>query len=305
VFIFAGPHNWVEFRYFASRMPARWGPLRTFFLTAIIGTIVLTAAFIVLAVVARDAGWERNPNALLDATAAWNSTVILWIAALVALRHRPRAAAVGAAERGRRWLLPLAVGFACVAGVWLEPVWWSVGLVYLHPLVALWFLDREIARRRPAWQRAYRRCLLALPAALALLWWRLADAPPLAGSDLVSMMLATTITQHAGSDVVTGVSSHALVSTHTFLEMIHYGVWIVAIPVVAMGAKPWDLADTPIARKSAAWKWGVAALGVIGLVIVVVLWGGFLVNYPLTRDLYFTIAIGHILAEVSFLLRLP
>ena len=52
-------------------------------------------------VVARDAGWQRNPSALLDATAAWNSAVILWIAALVALRHRPRSAA-GAAERARQ-----------------------------------------------------------------------------------------------------------------------------------------------------------------------------------------------------------
>lgn len=26
VFLFAGPHNWLEFRYFLNRMPARWGP---------------------------------------------------------------------------------------------------------------------------------------------------------------------------------------------------------------------------------------------------------------------------------------
>ena len=29
VFLFAGPHNWIEFRYFLSRMPAHWGPLRS------------------------------------------------------------------------------------------------------------------------------------------------------------------------------------------------------------------------------------------------------------------------------------
>ena len=42
----------------------------------LLGEGALTAAFIALAVVARDAGWQRNPSALLDATAAWNSAVI-------------------------------------------------------------------------------------------------------------------------------------------------------------------------------------------------------------------------------------
>jgi hypothetical protein len=27
VFLFAGPHNWIEDRYFLSRLPGRWGPL--------------------------------------------------------------------------------------------------------------------------------------------------------------------------------------------------------------------------------------------------------------------------------------
>ena len=29
VFLFAGPHNWIEARYFLTRLPARWGRLRT------------------------------------------------------------------------------------------------------------------------------------------------------------------------------------------------------------------------------------------------------------------------------------
>ena len=28
VFLFAGPHNWIELRYFLTRTPARWGRLR-------------------------------------------------------------------------------------------------------------------------------------------------------------------------------------------------------------------------------------------------------------------------------------
>src|SRR5439155_16744773 len=49
VFLFAGPHNWLEFRYFLTRLPARWGRLRSFFLLAFAGMIGLTVAFALLA----------------------------------------------------------------------------------------------------------------------------------------------------------------------------------------------------------------------------------------------------------------
>lgn len=34
VFLFAGPHNWIELRYFMARLPGRLGPLRGFFIVA-------------------------------------------------------------------------------------------------------------------------------------------------------------------------------------------------------------------------------------------------------------------------------
>ena len=37
---------------------------------------------------------------------------------------------------------------------------------------------------------------------------------------------------------------------------------------------------------------------------ILLLWGAFLTNYPATRDIYFTVAMLHVLAEVPFLLRL-
>lgn len=304
VFLFAGPHNWVEFRYFISRMPARWGSLRAFFVTAITGVLTLTAAFIVLPALARRYAWDGP--ALGAASSVWNSALVLWIAALVALRDRDKLRRAAGRESATEnapanpWLLPMAVAWLLVAGVWLCPAAWDLGIVYLHPLIALWFLDREIARRRPAWQQTYRRCLLAIPAALAVLWWRLADSPPLVGDDMLTMR----ITRHAGAEILTGISSHALVATHTFLEMIHYGVWVVAIPLVAMRSAPWDLTDAPLSRRSPVWRTLIAAAAVGGLLIVLGLWGAFLVDYPLTRDVYFTVAIGHILAEASFLLRL-
>ncbi len=33
--LFAAPHNWMEARYFLTRLPSRWRPLREYFLVAI------------------------------------------------------------------------------------------------------------------------------------------------------------------------------------------------------------------------------------------------------------------------------
>ena len=38
------------------------------------------------------------------------------------------------------------------------------------------------------------------------------------------------ITQHAGAQLLPNISSHVLVTTHVFLEMLHYGVWLIALP---------------------------------------------------------------------------
>src|ERR1700690_1965685 len=45
VFLFAGPHNWLEMRYFLTRMPARWGRLRGFFALAFAGIFGFTASY--------------------------------------------------------------------------------------------------------------------------------------------------------------------------------------------------------------------------------------------------------------------
>ena len=68
-----------------------------------------------------------------------------------------------------------------IAVNWLWPLAWALGLVYLHPLMALWFLDREIGRMQPAWRPAYRGSLLLVPLCLAALWWNLAGSPNLPG----------------------------------------------------------------------------------------------------------------------------
>jgi hypothetical protein len=178
------------------------------------------------------------------------------------------------------------------------PAQWSLLLAYLHPLLAFWLLDRELRRSRPQWRPALHFCLACLPLLLFALWWRLYDAPPLPGSD----ELTQRITQHAGAGLVP-FSSHLLVSTHTFLEMLHYGVWILAIPPIELRGPPWRLATVPLARRSSFWRWGVAAFLCISFLVVVVLWGCFLADYATTRTVYFVVAMAHVYAEVPFLLR--
>ena len=48
IFAFAGIHNFMEFRYFAARMPLRWGRSRLYYSVGIGGVIVLAAAYLTL-----------------------------------------------------------------------------------------------------------------------------------------------------------------------------------------------------------------------------------------------------------------
>ena len=48
----------------------------------------------------------------------------------------------------------------------------------------------------------------------------------------------------------------------------------------------------------------MTALLLVGLLVVVVLWACFLLDYGTTRYVYFVVALLHVLAEVPFLLRM-
>jgi hypothetical protein len=289
VFLFAGPHNWAEARYFLGRLPARAGKLWVFFLTSFLGIIGLTAAFAAVPWLTRLGGW--GPDAWLTAVAVWNTALIGWVLLLVRMRSRQNP------RRDWGWVTPVAL--LALACNWLAPLGASLGLVYLHPLMALWILDRELLRTRPGWRRAYHLCLPVLPLLAVALWWRLHDAAPLPGDD----ELSRAITGHAGADVLAGVSSHFLVALHTFLEMVHYGVWVVAIPLIGWRSAPWRLMTIPAARRSPGWHRAVAALLLVSLAVVLLLWVAFLADYTTTRHVYFTVALLHVLAEVPFLLR--
>ncbi len=123
------------------------------------------------------------------------------------------------------------------------------------------------------------------------------------------------ITQHAGAQLLPNVSTHLLVSVHVFLEMLHYGVWLIALPLIAPLAKSslgppaqrsaiWEVKAVPLARHPRGFPKLVATALAFGVFLVAVLWLGFSVDYSTTRDVYFTVAIAHVLAEAPFLLKM-
>src|SRR5207249_11468150 len=81
VFLFAGPHNWFEARYFLMRLPARFGRSRNFFVVAFAGIGLLTLTYLSLPALYYSKLWSGNNWP--DAIATWNTFLILWIAALV------------------------------------------------------------------------------------------------------------------------------------------------------------------------------------------------------------------------------
>jgi hypothetical protein len=292
LFLFAGPHNWFELRYFLMRLPVRFGRSRNFFLTAFAGLGVLTLTYVSLPFLYNAALWSEEAGYLV--LASWNTALLFWLALLVWLRSRQKPRA------NWKWTIPVALALCSLN--WLGPDLFSLAIVYVHPLIALGFLDRHIRRTRPEWLRAYRRCLLLVPLVLAALIWQLSRTAPLADDN----GLFWRITQHSGAEVLPQVSSHMLVSVHLFLEMLHYGVWIIALPLIGRigSARFWEVRTVPIARHPKGFPRIVAALLIVALVAVGVLWFGFSIDYSTTRDVYFTVAIAHVLAEAPFLLRM-
>lgn len=289
IFLFAGVHNLMEFRYFAARMPVRWGRSRMYYSVGIGGVIVLAVSYLLLYFSSDNWLWSGDTAAYLSLS--WNSAFIFWIGLLLYLR--------GKQKRGDwSWAVPLVLLIAAAA--WAAPQFWSLSLVYLHPLIALWFLERQIRRTKPEWLRAYHLCLASIPIFVGVLWLALA-----AQSNLPEeTRLFWRIAQHAGSEILPGISNHLLVATHVFLETIHYFVWLLLIPLVDPRAVPWRLNDVPLFANSKGIPKLFIAFCVLAVAVVFTLWFGFAVDYTTTRDIYFAFAIGHVLAEFPFLIKM-
>lgn len=289
VFLFAGPHNLVEFRYFVMRLPARFGKSRDFFMVAFGGIFLLTSAYLSLPALFYAGVWSGKDWPTM--IGVWNTLLLLWLATLVWMRGRQR--------RGRDWAWAWPVAFTLISMNWLAPELFSLALVYLHPLVALWFLERQLRRSRPEWLGAYHRCLALLPLLIAAMCWQLSSTTSLAQDN----GLAWRITQHAGAELLPRVSSHLLVSLHVFLEMLHYLVWLLVLPILGATGGFLSLKTLPLVRHPRGFPNLIAAAIVVAIFMVGLLWVGFAVDYPATRDLYFAVAIAHVLAEAPFLLR--
>jgi hypothetical protein len=304
VFLFAGPHNWFELRYFLMRMPVRFGKSRNFFLTAFTGIGFLTVTYVALPLLYNFRLWPDEAWSTI--LASWNTLLLIWLGLLVWLRGRQRS------RRDWSWAIPVALALSSLN--WLGPEFFSLAIVYLHPLVALWFLDRHLRRTRPEWLRAYHSCLCLLPLLLLGMFWQLSQTPALPDDN----GLFWRITQHAGTQLLPGISSRLLVSVHVFLEMLHYGVWLIALPLIAPLAKSsggpspaahnrdWlrYVKTVPLARHPNGFPKLVVTVLAFGLLVVAMLWFGFSMDYSTTRDVYFTVAIAHVLAEAPFLLRM-
>jgi hypothetical protein len=289
IFLFAGIHNFFEFRYFLARMPIRWGKSKIFYSVGIGGTILLTGIYLLIYFGSGNWLWSLTDYAIV--VACWNTLFILWFALLFFLRGK---------QKRKDWSFGFAVAFLVCSIAWMFPNYWSLSLVYIHPFIAMWFLERQIRRTKPEWLKAYHFCLATIPLFILGFWFTLSNQPDLSEEN----RLFWRITQHAGSAILPNISSHFLVSLHVFLETIHYAVWIILIPLIDFRAIPWKINEIPLFSKDSGFPKLVVAILMISVMLTICLWLGFLADYTLTRDVYFAFAMAHVLAEMPFLIKM-
>ncbi|MBX9687306.1 MAG: hypothetical protein K2X27_11430 [Candidatus Obscuribacterales bacterium] len=292
VFLFAGPHIWVELRYFLSRLPSRFGPWRRFFFGSFAGIIALCGSYILLLFLMNEQILESASALLLFRL--WLLLLHVWLAFLLLSRARQ----ISILSRNSALFGLCLSAFLAI----LAPEKFSLFLAYLHPLIGLIILDRELKRSRPTWLISYRRiCLILLPLTLFAMGSFLWSA---ANIEHKGIDIERQIVQESGAYIFQSASPHMLVSVHAFLEMLHYGVWVIAIPLAtrALSRRRWRPEFMPITRSRPELAAAVKALLLFSSFAVLALWLSFCQNYVVTRELYFTFAIFHIIAELPFLL---
>ena len=290
VVLLAGPHAAIELRYALARMPARCGPLARFFALAAAGLAALSAGMIALTLALRCGALDASHAPA--AYALWLALTVVWAALLAAERARtpPR-------REWSRWV-PFSL---CLIGLaWLAPLECTMALVYLHPLVSFAVLDREVARTRPAAVSAYRAALGTVPVVVVCVFVAVAagSAPPAEAGELAPRILL-----QSGSGYLPQLPARALVAVHGLLELLHYLAWLVAIPL-ASAPRTGRILPIPLERRSPRARRAVRRLLGLSLAGMAALWAGFAMSPGATWDLYFTLAIVHVLAEIPMLVRL-
>ncbi len=292
VFLFAGPHNYAEARYFLTRLPARMGRLKPFFLTSTAGVIILSATFPLLTRIPTWLQWPAEATVWL--VGIWNTAFVLWCTTLIVMRSRqaPR----------YDWDYAWPLGIAVIGLTWLAPVLLPFTLVYAHPLMGLWILDRELQKNHPAFRKNFLWCVLLLPTILVA-QWMLVGTWTLNGLQ-ISPQIHDQITRHSDPGIFSKDVGQRLIATHAFLELLHYGIWLVAIPVVSGRVFSGSFNTIPLMKSSRTISTSIRWLLLVSAFVVVTLWLCFLADYSTTRDVYFAVATLHVLAEIPFLLRL-
>ena len=153
--------------------------------------------------------------------ASWNTLLLLWIGVLVWLRGKNKI------RRDWSWAIPVALGLCSLN--WLAPEFFSLGDCLPASAGRFVVFGSSSARTRPEWLRDVSPLPVPAAAAAGGMFWQLSRTPALPDDN----GLFWRITQHAGAQLLPNVSSHVLVATHVFLEMLHYGVWLVALPLIA------------------------------------------------------------------------
>lgn len=268
----AGPHNLMEARYLLGRLPGRMGKLRPYFLVSLAGVVTLGLTSLALPFIAGELPLR-----------IWNSALIAWVAALAMLRRR---------EHPRRewpWLEPAAL--LLLGMMWGWPNLFTMLLVFGHPLLALLILGRELhAFRRPE-RHLYPQLMAAVPVGMLVLVSGLQLNGIMAGPEIRSFFTLST-------------GSPLFLAAHTYLELLHYAVWIGALPLLASVTRRQSLELFPALRKSSKRLLAARLFLLLGCGVAALLWWGFTVDFETTRELYFRLAVFHVLVEFPFLLRL-
>lgn len=285
VIIFGVPHNYAEFRYFLAKLPSRFGPLKPFFMTSFVGVLLLFCMEAALAI-SVDRGWLQPPlsRSLLW---CWNEALILWILALSVLRYRD-------ITRGAIVLNALLAAVTTASNC-LSPNMFTIVLTYLHPLLGLWIFERELRRSRKSWLPTYHRCLLAVPVVVLALALCLHGTT----SDAAAMRLLTL--SNLGVAFFPGASPVMFVAVYGFLQMVHYGVWVLAIPIATQSWKRWNINRISAVRNRSRLRMALAAAVGLATLALPAFWLGFKFDYNTTIEIYVIVSLMHVIAEVPFL----
>ncbi|MGE4159439.1 MAG: hypothetical protein AB7F75_10140, partial [Planctomycetota bacterium] len=233
VFLFAGLHNWVELRYFLARWPSRWGTQTPFLATGLAGAFLLTL-WRFLSGWGAFQGWFNEQAGFTSGT-AWNAALLGWLALLALL----------SGERHKRRLLCF-VFFLVAAVLSLQLKAWVVGvaLVFAHPLVSLLFLYRS-HRSDPRRVTFFKGLVAGLVMVCAGLWFYVDPWPAPTTDPLWSQRIAWQV----GWPVL-GINPGFLISTHLFLELVHYMIWVLIFPAWGFRIRPHDTRTIPLAQLS-------------------------------------------------------